>query len=181
MNVREAAKQLEVHENTIRRWARFGILTDVRVPGTSFLRLDDQEVERLRLERATPWQAQETVSDADMWWAGGLFVGEGSVFVQNKKDGSRELRLSLLMTDRRTVERFRDIITPLVQRRRRYNKAYTLNGFTPKRPNSKPVYQVTLSGLPAESVCRALHPYIRNTDKEDQMIRHFKTLGLDPL
>ncbi len=38
LNVRETARRLGVHENTVRNWAREGILQSARVPGSRFLR-----------------------------------------------------------------------------------------------------------------------------------------------
>jgi excisionase family DNA binding protein len=52
LNVTETAKRLGVHPNTIRNWARDGLLTDARVPGTRYLRFHLEDVERLARERA---------------------------------------------------------------------------------------------------------------------------------
>ena len=183
LNVKDAAELLGVHVNTVRNWAREGVLTDVRVPGAAFLRLDRGEIERMVANRNQPYQPRTPQEETDMWWAGGLFVGEGSVFIQNRKRAgmlTQYLSISLLMTDERTVTRFRDIVTPYIQRARRKFKPNALNSYTPPG-GRRPVYQFTVTGAPAEAVARALHPYIRNTDKEDQMIRHFKTLGLEAL
>ena len=51
MNVRDAARALEVHENTIRNWVKEGRLADARLPGSRFLRLRRSAVERLRDQR----------------------------------------------------------------------------------------------------------------------------------
>src|SRR5438093_1015782 len=51
LNVRETAKRLSVHENTVRNWARTGALPTARVPGSRFHRFDERDVERLRRER----------------------------------------------------------------------------------------------------------------------------------
>jgi excisionase family DNA binding protein len=53
ISVRDAARTLEVHENTIRNWVLDGILSDCRVPGTSFLRLMRDEVDTLAMRRAS--------------------------------------------------------------------------------------------------------------------------------
>lgn len=47
IGVREAARILQVHENTIRNWVREGRLLDARVPGTRSLRLSRAQVEQL--------------------------------------------------------------------------------------------------------------------------------------
>jgi excisionase family DNA binding protein len=51
LSVRETARKLGVHENTIRNWARDGILPTARIPGSRFHRFDARDVERLRRER----------------------------------------------------------------------------------------------------------------------------------
>lgn len=48
LNVREAAKRLGVHENTIRNWANNGVIRHVRLPGSGFRRIPVSEIERLR-------------------------------------------------------------------------------------------------------------------------------------
>jgi excisionase family DNA binding protein len=51
LNVRETARRLGVHENTVRAWAKDGILKSARVSGSRFHRFDARDVERLRRER----------------------------------------------------------------------------------------------------------------------------------
>jgi excisionase family DNA binding protein len=51
LNVRDAARALEVHENTVRNWVKEGRLADARLPGSRFLRLRRTDVERLRAQR----------------------------------------------------------------------------------------------------------------------------------
>jgi len=51
LNVRETARRLGVHENTVRAWAKEGVLQSARVPGSRFHRFDARDVERLRRER----------------------------------------------------------------------------------------------------------------------------------
>lgn len=51
LSVRETAKLLGVHENTVRNWAKTGVLPDARVPGTKFFRFRRSDVERLRDNR----------------------------------------------------------------------------------------------------------------------------------
>lgn len=50
LNVRETARALGVHENTIRNWEERGVLRAVRLPGSGYRRFDLSEVERLRSE-----------------------------------------------------------------------------------------------------------------------------------
>ncbi len=51
LNVRETARRLAVHENTVRAWAKDGVLKSARVAGSRFHRFDARDVERLRRER----------------------------------------------------------------------------------------------------------------------------------
>lgn len=53
LNVRETARRLSVHENTVRNWARQGVLPDARVPGSRFLRFRAADVERLIAQRGS--------------------------------------------------------------------------------------------------------------------------------
>lgn len=50
LNVRDTARALGVHENTIRNWEERGILHAVRLPGSGYRRFSVQDVERLRTE-----------------------------------------------------------------------------------------------------------------------------------
>lgn len=61
LTVRETAKALGVHENTVRNWVRAGTLRSSRVPGSSAHRFERTEVERLQKERGA-----ETSSIAPM-------------------------------------------------------------------------------------------------------------------
>lgn len=54
LNVRETARRLAVHENTVRAYAKRGLLPDARVPGTSFYRFRASDVERLKAQRGAP-------------------------------------------------------------------------------------------------------------------------------
>lgn len=51
LTVRETARRLGVHENTIRNWARDGILRTARLPGSRFHRFDPRDVDRLKQQR----------------------------------------------------------------------------------------------------------------------------------
>lgn len=53
LNVRETARRLGVHENTVRNWARQGILPEARVPGSRFHRFQAADVERLIAQRGS--------------------------------------------------------------------------------------------------------------------------------
>jgi excisionase family DNA binding protein len=50
LNVRESAKQLGVHENTVRNLEKRGQLKAVRLPGSGFRRFRKQDIERMRQE-----------------------------------------------------------------------------------------------------------------------------------
>lgn len=51
LNVRETARRLAVHENTVRNWTRSGVLPDARVPGSRYHRFRVEDVERLLAQR----------------------------------------------------------------------------------------------------------------------------------
>lgn len=51
VGVREAARVLGVHENTIRNWAAKGLLTPSRVlPGSGYVRFNREAVQKMRDE-----------------------------------------------------------------------------------------------------------------------------------
>jgi hypothetical protein len=50
LNVRDTARILGVHENTIRNWEERGILRALHLPGSGYRRFAAQDVERLRTE-----------------------------------------------------------------------------------------------------------------------------------
>lgn len=50
LNVRDTARVLGVHENTVRNWEARGILRAVHLPGSGFRRFAVQDVERLHAE-----------------------------------------------------------------------------------------------------------------------------------
>lgn len=50
LNVRDTARALGVHENTVRNWEARGLLRAVRLPGSGFRRFSSDDVERLRRE-----------------------------------------------------------------------------------------------------------------------------------
>lgn len=54
LNVRETARRLGVHENTVRNWTRDGVLKSAKLPGSRFHRYDVRDVERLLRQRGAP-------------------------------------------------------------------------------------------------------------------------------
>jgi excisionase family DNA binding protein len=50
LNVRETAKELGVHENTVRNYEKKGTLKAVRLPGSGFRRFLKEDVDRMRQE-----------------------------------------------------------------------------------------------------------------------------------
>jgi len=50
LNVRETAKQLGVHENTVRNLEKRGLLQAARLPGSGFRRFRREDVDRMRDE-----------------------------------------------------------------------------------------------------------------------------------
>lgn len=53
LSVRETARRLGVHENTVRNWEEKGLLHAAKLPGSGYRRFDVAEVERLRREMVT--------------------------------------------------------------------------------------------------------------------------------
>jgi excisionase family DNA binding protein len=50
LNVRETAKELGVHENTVRNYEKQGTLKAIRLPGSGFRRFLKEDVDRMRQE-----------------------------------------------------------------------------------------------------------------------------------
>jgi excisionase family DNA binding protein len=50
LNVRDTARLLGVHENTVRNWERNGVLRAVRLPGSGYHRFALGDIERMRDE-----------------------------------------------------------------------------------------------------------------------------------
>lgn len=50
LNVRQASKELGVHENTIRNWETGGLLRGIRLPGSGFRRFPREEIDRMKRE-----------------------------------------------------------------------------------------------------------------------------------
>lgn len=50
LNVRETARRLGVHENTVRNWAERGILRASRLPGSGYRRFAADDVDHLARE-----------------------------------------------------------------------------------------------------------------------------------
>lgn len=51
LTVRDTARLLGVHENTVRNWVREGVLPDARVPGSRYLRFRARDVDHLIAQR----------------------------------------------------------------------------------------------------------------------------------
>jgi transposase-like protein len=50
LNVRQTARRLDIHENTVRNWEERGLLRAIKLPGSGYRRFDVAEVERLRAQ-----------------------------------------------------------------------------------------------------------------------------------
>jgi excisionase family DNA binding protein len=50
LSVRETARRLGVHENTVRNWEAKGLLRAAKLPGSGYRRFDAAEVARLQHE-----------------------------------------------------------------------------------------------------------------------------------
>lgn len=53
LNVRQTAALFHVHENTIRNWAKSGVLPCLRLPGSGYRRFDPAVITRLLQEMRT--------------------------------------------------------------------------------------------------------------------------------
>jgi excisionase family DNA binding protein len=60
LNVRETARRLGVHENTVRNWEKRGLLRAIRLPGSGYRRFRSEDVERLRQEMLTQLAPADT-------------------------------------------------------------------------------------------------------------------------
>lgn len=60
LNVRETARRLGVHENTVRNWQRRGVLRAVRLPGSGYRRFLLTDVERLQREMVSQLAPADT-------------------------------------------------------------------------------------------------------------------------
>ncbi len=54
LTLKRTAQVLGVHEQTLRRWEKRGIVRMVRLPGSGYRRVPVQEVRRLQAEMAAP-------------------------------------------------------------------------------------------------------------------------------
>jgi excisionase family DNA binding protein len=50
VTVRQAARLIGVHENTLRKWTERGIISAVHLPGSGFRRIPAAEIDRVRAE-----------------------------------------------------------------------------------------------------------------------------------
>lgn len=50
LNVRDTARALGVHENTVRNWQERGLIRALRLPGSGYRRFSVEDVERMRQE-----------------------------------------------------------------------------------------------------------------------------------
>lgn len=63
LNVRQASKELGVHENTVRNWEERGLLRGIRLPGSGFRRFPVEEVERMRREMFERFAPLDTIPE----------------------------------------------------------------------------------------------------------------------
>lgn len=55
LSVREAARRLGVHENTVRNWCNSGVLAPMVLPGSGYRRIPVDQVEALVAAMAREW------------------------------------------------------------------------------------------------------------------------------
>jgi excisionase family DNA binding protein len=88
VGIREAARRLGVHENTIRNWVEHGRMQFVRLPVSGFRRLDARDVERLReaMYSAFANGLREPLADPENVRDRGVYRGGGQ---QTKREDGR--------------------------------------------------------------------------------------------
>lgn len=114
----------------------------------------------------------ESFDHKALLWAGGLFVGEGSVQLIEQAAKAREglyrySRLSLKMLDGRSVARF--------------GQTFGLRIRDYPHNSDRRVYQVRVAGEGAVRILRALYPYLATTTKGEQVNRVLARAGLAPV
>lgn len=63
LNVRETARELSVHENTVRNLEKKGTLKAVRLPGSGFRRFRKEDVDRMRNEMWSQFAPDTTLPE----------------------------------------------------------------------------------------------------------------------
>jgi len=63
LNVRETARQLGVHENTVRNWEARGVLHSIKLPGSGFRRFPREDIERMRREMLESYASTTELSE----------------------------------------------------------------------------------------------------------------------
>lgn len=74
LSVREAARRLGVHENTVRNWSKSGLLEAVRLPETRYRRFRADDVDRLRHDRERERAKKSTKSPVGPEFADAEFL-----------------------------------------------------------------------------------------------------------
>lgn len=108
-------------------------------------------------------------------WAGGLFVGEGTVgTVRRIGNGVAAagyghlwyVQFALQMCDERSVRAFGEVVG-----------ISTYGPYSPSQTSRQPYWRVTAAGGKAEEAVRTLWPWLKGTDKGDQAIRVFDVVA----
>lgn len=107
------------------------------------------------------------MNDFELGWVCGLLEGEGSFVHKRQKRGS-QTRVSILMTDLDTIERFANLVGVTA-------KIWTV---FPKGDNRKPLYGAVLCGHAAIRLMKIVLPYMgqRRTNKINSIIADWTQL-----
>ena len=108
------------------------------------------------------------VSEADVAWCAGLFVGEGHAgrAITRGSSGVYEyISLILAMYDRRAVERFANVLG--------LNCHHLFN-----KLRQHDYWRVLVRGRTAERAFAVLWPFLSDTDKGDQILKQAERLGI---
>lgn len=104
------------------------------------------------------------INKANLPWAAGLIVGEGSIGVAYSRKYPY-LAVQLSMMDKRAVRRFAETFEVAMQRYYLKHRKYFM-------------YKIMLRGRPAERAVSAMWPWLKNTDKGDQALRAARKLRI---
>lgn len=110
-------------------------------------------------------------NNLELAWAAGLFAGEGCASLLRQQHRSYVYpALSLVMMDKRSVERFCQALAPYAGPRRK-GPISGLEVRSGKSSHNKTVWQVRVAGESARNLFAVLLPLLEGTDKGDQIAR----------
>lgn len=109
-------------------------------------------------------------TEAEIAWAAGLFEGEGCFRITTDPDKCRVALMMLSMTDRDTVQRFRDIVD-----------SGRVLGPTDRGPGRKPIYRVDIAQrADVQRIITSFLPWLgaRRSEKARELLAHTQALDV---